>query len=59
MLKPVVPVLLALAALATPADASPPSPLGVVAEMHCQRLTVASSPIAPDTIVTLCPDPKS
>ena len=57
MLKPIVPVLFALAALATPAEAIPPSPFGFVAEMKCHELSLASSPITPDTVVTICPTP--
>lgn len=57
MLKPIVPVLFALAALATPTEALPPTPFGFVAEMKCQELSLASSPITPDSTVRICPTP--
>ena len=57
MLKPIVPVLFALAALATPAEALPPSPFSIVAEMKCQELSLASSPITTDTTLRICPTP--
>ena len=58
MLKAVAPVLFALAALATPNDVTPTSDSGLTDQTRCHRVFVATAPVGPEQIVTICPSPS-